>query len=491
MSTLALAVLVLSAPPASDAAALAATIDGLVAAKLRAAELPPPTAVADDATFFRRVHLTLAGRIPTAADARAFLADPDPHKREREIDRLLGSAAHAGHLAAAWRAWLLPEAATDPAVATTAPGFEAWVRTRVRAGQPYDQFVTELLAAPFGGSRPTTPDGDDPAAGPLAFFTAKGAAPENLAAATARVFMAVQMDCAQCHDHPFARWTRDQFWGLAAFFGGLDRSGGTLREKPGRRELLIPNTDRAVTATLPDDTEPEWRFKQSPRATLAGWLTAADNPYFATAAVNRLWGFAFGVGLTDPVDDRHDTNPPSHPELLDALARAFVASGYDTKLVLRAVCRSDTFQRPSTLADPGHTDVRLFARFPVQGLTPEQLADSFAAATGGPADRRPFTDAFPLLGRRTEAPTTIAQSLALMNGPAVGAATTPAGSRTLVAVTTLPGLTPAERVECLYFAALGRPPTARELARATAADPPPYADLFWALLNGIEFRTNH
>jgi hypothetical protein len=441
--------------------------------------------------LFRRVNLTLAGRVPTAADARAFLADPDPHKRAKAIDRLLASAAHAGHLAAAWRAWLLPEAATDPTVANAAPQFEGWVRTRVRAGQPYDRFVTDLLAAPLGGDRRPTPNGDDPTAGPLAFYVAKGGTPETLAATTARVFMGVQMECAQCHDHPFAKWTRDQFWGLAAFFGGLERSGGSLREKPGRRELLVPNTDRAVAATFPDDTEPEWRFKQSPRATLAGWLTAPANPFFARAAVNRLWGFAFGVGLTDPVDDSHDQNPPSHPDLLDALAQAFVAGGYDARLVLRAICLSDAYQRSSALTEPGQADVRLFARFPVQGLTPEQLADSFAVATGGPADRRGFADAFPLLGRRTETPTTIVQALALMNGPAVGAATTIDQSRTLAAVIGLPGLTPAERVESLYLAALGRPPTARELLRATKTDPPLYADLFWALLNGIEFRTNH
>src|SRR5262249_35971110 len=216
---------------------------------------------------------------------RAFLADTDPSKRAKTINRLFDSAAYANHLTTAWRGWLLPEAATNPDVAATAAGFEAWLRNRIRADMPLDQFVTELLTAPLNG--PLTPrrgaaSDDDGTTNPLAFYTAKGPKPENLAAATARVFLGVQLECAQCHDHPFAKWSRDQFWGLAAFFGGVERSsGGGLREVLDRREMLIPNSERAVPATFLDDQEPEWRFKKSPRVTLAAWVTAPDNPFFA------------------------------------------------------------------------------------------------------------------------------------------------------------------------------------------------------------------
>ncbi|OWK36117.1 hypothetical protein FRUB_08680 [Fimbriiglobus ruber] len=497
-----------------DPAALAAVIDRYVGEKARSADVTP-TPLADDATFFRRIHLTLAGRIPTPSAVRLFLADTDPNKRAAAVDKLLASVAYANHMTTTWRGWLLPEASTNAEVAGAVSGFEAWLHNQIRADVPYDQFVAELLTAPLDGRRPASrgrPAADtDEAANPLAFYIAKEAKPENLAAATARLFLGVQLECAQCHDHKFARWTRDQFWGLAAFFGGVERptAGGGLREILDRRELLIPNSDRAVPATFLDDKEPEWRFKKSPRVTLAAWLTAPDNPFFARAAVNRLWSFAFGIGLVDPVDDAHDQNLPSHPELLDALARAFVDSGFDTKYILRAICRSEAFQRSSALTHPGQRDARLFARFPVQALSPEQIFDSLAVATGaglegpggmylqnGGPGRREFQEAFALSGRRTESPTTIIQALTLMNGNLVGAATTVSASRTLGAVVTLPGLTPADRITALYMTALGREPSQAERTRSlthvgTGAEKERYADVFWALLNGAEFRTNH
>ena len=509
----ALAVLLAAAPlsvaAGPDPAALAGAIDRLVAANLSSAGVSaaPP---ADDATYFRRIHLALAGRIPRPAEVRAFLADPAPDKRAAAVDRLLASPEYAAHMARTWRGWLLPEAATDPQVAAAAPGFEAWLRARIAADTPHDRVVRELLAAPLGGrpdrARGPAPADPDGVTNPLAFYVAKDGKPENLAAATARVFLGVPIDCAQCHDHPFAPWTRDQFWGLAAFFAGVERpAGAAVREVPDRRELVVPGTDRAVPARFLDDTEPAWGFRAGPRAALAAWVTAADNPFFARAAANRVWAGLMGVGVVDPVDDFHDQNPPSHPALLAELARAFVASGYDTKYLVRAVCRSDTFGRAGTAAGPGPADARLFARFPVQGMTPDQLFDSLAVATGGETDpapnpaRQEFLDLFALGGRRTDAPTTILQALTLMNGGLVGAATTPGTGRTLAAVAALPGATPAARVEELYLAALGRPPRAGELRRALAhvaaagpgGDGRAAADVFWALLNGVEFRTNH
>jgi hypothetical protein len=411
-----------------------------------------------------------------------------------------------------WRGWLLPEAQTNFEVANAAPAFEAWLRSRFQANIPFNRFVTELLSAPLDGRRPSGRgrDAEDPdvAAGPVAFYVAKDGKPENLAAATARLFLGVRLECAQCHDHPFAHWKREQFWGLAAFYGGVSRANGALTEAFDRRELLIPNKELAVSATFLDGKEPQWHFKKSLRMTLASWVTAPDNPFFARAAVNRLWGLVFGVGLVDPVDDFHEQNPPSHPALLDDLARAFVASGFDTKFILRAICRGKAFGRASTADDPGQQDLRLFARFPVQGLSPEQLYDSLGVVIGatpedsaGPApgsSRQQFLETFALSGRTTDAHTTIIQALTLMNGGLVGAATTVESSRTLGAVVELPGLTPAERVEALYLAALGRQPRPEELRRAlrhveagSTEAKTRYGDILWALLNGIEFRTNH
>ena len=346
---------------------------------------------------------------------------------------------------------------------------------------------------------------------PLAFYIAHDAKPESLAATTSRVFLGVRLECAQCHNHPFARWKQDQFWGLAAFFAGVERpSSGGLREAPGRRELPVPNSDRAAPATFLDDREPEWQYKKSPRVTLAAWLAAPENPFFARAMANRLWWFLFGVGLVEAVDDFHDQNPPSHPELLDDLARSFVHSGFDMKFLLRAICRSETFGRGSTVADPRRLDVRLFAHFPMQALSPGQLWDSLDILVGSPAEkpakdkappenplRRQFLEAFASSGPPTAAPTSILQALTLMNGDLVGDATT--RGKTLAAALAASGRTPAEKVEALYLAALGRLPQSRELQRAlrhleTGGDneiAARYADVLWALLNSLEFRTNH
>ena len=496
-----------AAEPKPTAASVAAIVDKHVGDKLKANNVPA-AAIADDAAFLRRASLAFAGRVAVPSEVRLFVADTDPNKRAKLIDRLLASPAFATHMTTTWRGWLLPEAASDPNLAGNVPGFEAWLRGKIQQNTPFDAFVTELLTYPLNGRTAAMARGqEDDADGntnPLAFYTAKEGKPENLAAATSRVFMGVQLECAQCHDHPFAKWSRDQFWGLAAFYAGVERPmNGGLRESLDKRELSIPNAERTVPATFLDDKEPEWRFKKSPRVTLAAWLTAPDNPFFARAAVNRLWGFTFGVGLVDPIDDFNEQNKPSHPELLDALAKAFVESGFDTTLILRGIAQSETFQRSSAVTHDGQKDVRLFARFPVQGLTPEQLFDSLAVVIGTPAIRngRGFgaNEAFALTGRRTENPTTIIQALTLMNGGIVGGATTIESSRTLAAVVELPGLSAAERVEALYLAALGRVPTADESKRAVrhveggekGEAKARYADVMWALLNGVEFRTNH
>ena len=486
--------------------ALTAVIDGHIDAKLREAGVPaaPP---ADDAEFFRRVHLALAGRIPAASEVRAFLADPSAGKRTQAVDALLKSAAAATHQTTLWRGWLIPEASADPQVAGTAPGFEAWLRPRIVANVPFDKLVRDLLTTPLDGRQPAVRTNAEDTTTPIAFYTAKEGKPENLAAATSRLFLGVQLECAQCHDHPFAKWSREQFWGMAAFFGGVSNQGGALRELGTRREMTIPNTERTVPATFLDDKQPAWRFKSSPRVTLADWVVAKDNPFFAKATVNRLWGQLFGVGLVDPVDDFNDQNLPSHPELLDDLAAAFVASGFDLRAVTRAMVLSEAFQRTSRVTEPGQRDPRLFARFAVQGLSPEQLYDSLSVALGVPLEgpgagylagngspKSQFVAVFRRNGKPTEAQTTILQALELMNGSLTGTAAKVGTGSTLTAVQELPGLSDAEQIEAIYLAVLSRPPTPEELARVLQIDTVKskrLADVLWVLLNGIEFRTLH
>ena len=390
------------------------------------------------------------------------------------------------------------------------PGFEAWLRLKFRANTPYDTLVRELLTAPISGD-PNAPEAvlRDPAKpNALAFFAVKDAKPENLAAATARVFLGIQIECAQCHDHPFGRWERDQFWQTAAFFAGVERQGDNVFAPVSdarRREITIPNTKRTLYATFLDGGAPKWVAGTNPRTVLADWVTAKGNPFFARATANRVWGHLFGRGIVDPVDDFNEANKPSHPELLDEIAKALADADFDLKFLVRAVCRTKAYQRTSARTHASQDDPRLFARMAVKGMTGEQLYDSLALATGyreqggRAAQRDRFLAQFALRGPATEPETSITQALALMNGRFVNQVTSVEGSPTLVAVCETPGMTTPDRIEALYLAALSRKPTAKELDRmakfvaggGTGKQAERLADVFWVLLNSAEFRLNH
>ena len=191
---------------------------------------------------------------------------------------------------------------------------------------------------PFGNPQngavppPAYGGGDNSSAS--AFYMVKEGKPENLAAATARLFLGARLECAQCHDHPFARWKREQFWGLAAFFAGLRTPQGQgffgpISEVSDRREITMAGTDRVVQANFLDGSEPRWKYKTGPRTTLADWMTSAENPYFAKAITNRMWAQFFGRGIVNTIDDMHEGNVPSHPEVLQTLAGQFAANGFD------------------------------------------------------------------------------------------------------------------------------------------------------------------
>jgi hypothetical protein len=510
--------------PADDARALAARIDERLAAGWARAQVAPAPP-ADDAEFLRRVALDLTGRIPSVAETRAFLADRASDKRERLVARLLDSPRYVEHFKNVWRALLLPEANTGIQTRVLVPGFEAWLRKRLADNTSYDRMVREILTTPLGPGRGrgfyAGPQGDPT---PAAFYVAKDSKPENLAASTARLFLGVRLECAQCHNHPFASWKREQFWSLAAFFAGMERpprDGAVFAaaEASDRHELTIPGTDRVVQAGFLDGTKPAWKSEGSPRATLAEWLTARNNPYFARAAVNRLWAHFFGTGLVEPVDDLGGgETSASHPELLDELAAAFVAHDFDLKFLMRSITASRAYQLSSRMTDKSQDDPRLFARMAVRGLSPEQLYDSLAQATGfqepatpdrrfkflGNTPRTEFLNKFSQVGESsTDAATSIVQALALMNGKLTADATSLEQSETLAAVADAPFLDTTGRVEALYLAALSRPPSPKELARAIkyieaeGADTEPrsrergLADVFWVLLNSAEFMLNH
>lgn len=508
---------------ADDAADLARRIDERLQTRWKTDRVTPADP-ADDAEFLRRVSIHVAGVIPTVSEARQFLRDESADKRTKTVAALLESPQYLTNFSNFWRQVMMPEGNTDLQARAQLPGFEAWLRQHLSKNTHYDVIVRELLTVPLDTGRAmNSPFDNMGTATPLGFFQSKQVKPENLAAATSRMFLGLRIECAQCHDHPQDVWKRQQFWGYAAFFAGIERVDrneefvGRVKEVFDRRELTIPDpeVDRVVQATFLDGSSPQWRTRVSSRRELADWITSKKNPFFAKATVNRLWGHFFGVGFVNPVDDFSGTNPPSHPELLDEIAADFAAHQFDLKYLIRAITQTKAYQLSSLKTHDSQDQPQQFARMTVQGLTGEQLFDSLATAVGffeptqqqnvfafgqtGP--RAEFLELFaPDNNSATERQTSILQALGLMNGQFTTNATSLENSATLAAVTEFPLMKDADRIETLYLAALSRKPRAEELERLTgyvASGGPSknqkaaLADVFWALLNCSEFLFNH
>jgi hypothetical protein len=491
----------------NDVEALAAKIDERVAAAWGADVKPAP--VADDAEFFRRLSLDVAGRIPSVTEARDFLDDDRPDKRRLWADRILQAdpddssyrSAYVDHFANVWRAWLLAQ--TNQAQSQQ-PALQAWLRQRLKANVGYDRLVRDLLTQPLGNN-PGAGPGEGSAA---VFYQANEFKPENLAGSTARLFLGVKIECAQCHNHPFDKWTRTQFWEYAGLFTDVTPPGrpgqpGKPTQPSPRGEIKVPGQDKTVQARFLDGKEPRWKDGTGTRPTLADWMTAADNPYFARTAANRLWAYFFGRPLADTGDKPAEERPAAHKDLLDELARQLVAHDYDMKFLIRAITASRAYQRTSAVTHPGHKDSGLFARMPLRGLSPEQLFDSLAEATeyqdgtpGNPrAARGQFLARFPAQEQRTDYQTSILQALYLMNNEFIADRTSLEKNRTLATLAEQRTGT-ARKVESLYLVVLSRKPRPAESERFVqyvekGDQKKALADVFWVLLNSPEFILNH
>jgi Protein of unknown function (DUF1553)/Protein of unknown function (DUF1549) len=491
-----------------------------------------PAPPANDAEYLRRTYLNIVGRIPSCSEVQTFLEETRPDKRRAVVDRLLESPAYPTHFAGILRAAIVPEVSADPQLQFQgAAGFEQWLRRRIAEDAGYDRIARELLTAPAGSQ------------GPGFYYVAKGAKPENIAAGASRVFLGVRIECAQCHNHPFAKWKREQFWQLAAFFAGVDRpANGRIGDDARLAELKIPGLEKVVQARFLDESAPTLTGDGKPREALANWMTAADNAYFARAAVNRIWAHFFGTGIVDPIDDFDESNPPSHPQLLDGMAAEFMQQKCDVKFLIRSICASRPYQLSSLQTDSRQSDRRFFARAAVKGLTATELAASIAQAVG--EFDTPNDNAMQLPGMPANTATlralvgelfkndnvepvdneaTILQALGLMNSTGIDEQTAPTRGNTLGAVLASPFLDTAGRVEILYLTTLSRKPTTQESARFVkyvesggthSASKPKMGsvfqqlittdrtksrgdkgvalgDVFWALLNSSEFLTNH
>src|SRR5262249_31190354 len=405
------------------------------------------------------------------------------------------------HFATVWRHVLLPQSNNEQ-FQFFGGSMENWLVKQFEANTSYAKMVKELLTAPVFAQNNN--------ASPSVFYQANEFKMENLAANTSRLFLGHKLECAQCHDHPFAKWTREQFWEYTAFFAGINQGRG---EDTRVRQVKIPGKNKVVQARFLDGTKPKWEDGVSTRTVLAEWLTRADNPYFAKATVNKVWAYFFAIGLIDPVDEPSDDNLPSHPELLDELAKEFAAHDFDLKFLMQAIIASRTYQLSSTLSNPSQKDPRLFARMAVRGLSPEQLFDSVSEAIGynkednystnnqgfnpfgvnGP--RQLFLSKFATSARRGETETSILQALFMMNSDFMAKATRLDGNDTLKYIADSSKPTKL-RIEQLYLMTLSRIPRAAESARLvkfverrgkTGDSKKAFEDILWALLNSAEF----
>lgn len=474
-----------------------------------------PAAPADNEELLRRVYLDLAGRTPSVSEVRAYLSDQAADRYEKLVDRLLNSPDHASHLATVYRTFLLPEG-VDLTNFGGVEEFDRWLANRFASNDSYDEVVRSLLLAEGRLSR----------SGPLLFYSAAKLDADQLASRTARVFLGMRLECAQCHDHPFEPWTQDDFWGFAAFFARISRPRGTLENVStvmqvrdvDRGEVMMPDTEVAVApkflngAELPADSKETDRRKN-----LADWLTDSSNPYFARAAVNRVWGQLFGKGVVEPIDDFGIGQPPRSPELLDLLAGHFIGNDFSLREMFRAVALSNPYRLSSGADELSEDRVDWFAQMNVKMLTAEQVYDCIAVATLldtpqqatpmafnvsriGNTSRDAFIQEFKTpAGRNTEYLGGIPQALTLMNGAVIDGATSLSTGGLLKSLEA-PFFTNEQRVEVLYLATLSRKPRNSEWAllrqyisedargqELTEA----LADILWALLNSAEFTMNH
>jgi hypothetical protein len=509
-------------PTAWTAPTPANLVDEEIFARLRQLGVRPAPA-ADDLVFLRRASLDLLGVLPSVEEAKAFAADTADDKRERLIEHLLARPEWATAWAGIWSDLLRVEEKTLDARGVEV--FHDWMQERFAAGVPLDAFVREIIAA-----RGSTYDV------PAANFWRAHREPAIRAETVSQVFLGARIGCATCHNHPFDRWLQDEYHDWAAVFTGIDYEIVKNERQDDLDKHEFVGEQIVVVKELEERTNPRTGRPSMPRLlgeaglpdgdrleALAAWMTSPDNRRFAMSQVNRIWFHVMGRGLVEPVDDLRDTNPASHPRLLERLTDHFIASGYDVRGLVRLICNSRTYGLSSQHPDGGPlaTDERLFAAAIVRRRSAERILDAQVAVLGAAAAfegyepgtragevagvervRRTLADGdrfLRIFGRperllaceceRSDEPT-LSQALMLVGGTGMHARLTAENNRLTDLLAA--DRSPPEIVEELFWAALVRPPTADERSAAVAAfeeaaNPrEAVEDLGWVLVNAKE-----
>ena len=504
---------------------ISAKLDAMVARKQLQLNLPA-SPVCDDATFARRLFLDILGTAPTRTELEAFIADKSPDKRSKLTDALLERPEYADYWTLKWGDLLR---SNRPALGSKGMwSFTNWIHEQMRSNRPVNEMVKELILAQ--GSTFTN--------GPSNYYRV-ASNPQDLAETTSQVFLGVRMQCARCHHHPFEKWSQGDYYQFAAFFARVGLKGSTdfgifgnenvVKVQDGG-EVYHPKTGALMRpaalgvqpALLKEGTKlPDPDADGDRRKALADWLTAPDNHLFARNIANRYWGYLFGKGIVNPIDDQRITNPPSNPQLLDALAEDVVKSGYNLKHLIKTICATRAYQRSSEALPGNAKDELFFTHYQPKRLPAETLLDAIDFACGtrekyqdlpvgtraiqlpDPAVSSDFLDVFGrpqrLIAceceRQTEA--NLSQTLRLMNGELVNRKAGQAGGR--LADLIAKGASDQAILNDLYYAALARPPRLSEkraVFTVLAFTPQEgrkavFEDVLVTLLNSKEFLFNH
>lgn len=494
-------------------------VDKLVFAKLKMLSIPPSD-LCSDQDYIRRAYLDLCGILPTTVEVKAFLDSKETDKRTKLIDALLERSEYADFWTLKWLDVLRSNRKVVQLKGIHV--YQQWLRGHLVKNTGFDQVVSELLTS--SGSTFSNP---------AANYYRVARDPQNLAETTAQLFFGIRMQCAKCHNHPFERWTQDDYYSLAAFFAKVKHKKDPLEVGATPQAVVaeIVYSDRAA----PEVTQPRSGKVMAPkfmggaipvlppggdrRQVLANWITSAENPFFAKSTVNRIWYHLNGKGIVDPVDDFRDSNPSANDELLDALAKDFVASKFNAKHLIKVIMTSRTYQLSAQATALNKDDNKYFSHAVTKLLTAEQLLDAICQVTevaekfaGLPAGTRavqlpdgevnhPFLKTFGQPARELacecerEGDSNLAQALQLINGPTVNEKLRNGNNR--IGRLLAAKASDQDLLTDLYLSTLSRPPTANdskvalEHVNRSPDKRKAWEDVHWALLNAKEFLFRH